>query len=140
MEPDIPGRESDPVDRSEPVPPRTWNEVAVEAALLLPNLLKLLTRLMRDPRVPIRRKAFIGAVLAYVVSPIDLIPDFVVGLGRLDDIVLVSLAVDHLMQGASEQVILEHWDGSVDALDLVRSIFTWGAEILPPSVRKFLPR
>jgi uncharacterized membrane protein YkvA (DUF1232 family) len=131
---------SDPVDRSIPVPAREWNEVALEAALLLPNLLKLMARLMRDPRVPITRKVFIAAVMAYVVSPIDLIPDFVVGLGRLDDIVLVSLAVDHLMKGSSESIVLEHWDGSIDALDLVRSIFAWGAEIIPPSVRKFLPR
>ena len=105
------------------MPARAWNEVALEAALLLPNLLKLLTRLMRDPRVPIRRKVFIGAVMAYVVSPIDLIPDFVVGLGRLDDIILVSLAVDHLMNGSEEALVLKHWDGTIDALDLVRSIF-----------------
>ena len=140
MVPDLPDDQSDAVDRSAPVPARAWNDVALEAALLLPNLLKLLTRLMRDPRVPIRRKVLIGAVMAYVVSPIDLIPDFVVGLGRLDDIVLVSLAVDHLMNGSGEAIVLEHWDGSIDALDLVRSIFGWGAEIIPPSVRKFLPR
>jgi uncharacterized membrane protein YkvA (DUF1232 family) len=140
MVPDIPNDPSDAVDRSTPVPPRAWNDVALEAALLLPNLLKLLTRLMRDPRVPIRRKVFIGAVMAYVVSPIDLIPDFVVGLGRLDDIVLVSLAVDHLMKGSGEAIVLEHWDGTIDALDLVRSIFAWGAEIIPPAARKFLPR
>jgi uncharacterized membrane protein YkvA (DUF1232 family) len=139
MDPDIPDHSSGAVDRSLPVPPRAWNEVALEAALLLPNLLKLLTRLMRDPRVPIRKKAFIGAVMAYVVSPIDLIPDFVVGLGRLDDIILVSLAVDHLMNGSEEAIVLEHWDGTIDALDLVRSIFAWGAEIIPPAVRKFLP-
>ena len=139
MAPDIPGPSSDPVDRSAPIPARAWNEVALEAALLLPNLLKLMTRLMRDPRVPIRRKVFIGAVMAYVVSPIDLIPDFVVGLGRLDDIILVSLAVDHLMNGSEEAIVLEHWDGTIDALDLVRSIFAWGAEIIPPAVRKFLP-
>jgi uncharacterized membrane protein YkvA (DUF1232 family) len=139
MAPDMPDHSSDPVDRSLPVPARAWNEVALEAALLLPNLLKLLTRLMRDPRVPIRKKAFIGAVMAYVVSPIDLIPDFVVGLGKLDDIILVSLAVDHLMNGSEEAIVLEHWDGTIDALDLVRSIFAWGAEIIPPAVRKFLP-
>lgn len=138
--PDSSSDASDAVDRSIPVPARAWNEVALEAVLLLPNLVKLLTRLMADPRVPIRRKVFIGAVMTYVVSPIDLIPDFVVGLGRLDDIVLVSLAVDHLMRGSSEAIVLEHWDGSIDALDLVRSIFTWGAEIIPPSARKFLPR
>ncbi len=139
MAPDSPDHGSGPVDRSAPVPARTWNEVALEAALLVPNLVKLLTRLMRDPRVPIRRKVFIGAVMTYVISPIDLIPDFVVGLGRLDDIVLVSLAIDHLMKGSSEAIVLEHWDGTIDALDLVRSIFAWGAEIIPPSVRKYLP-
>lgn len=137
---DDPTQHSGPVDRRHPVQPRAWREVALEAALLLPNLLKLLTRLMRDPRVPIRRKVFIGAVLAYVASPIDLIPDFVVGLGRLDDIVLVSVAVDHLMSGSGQAVVLEHWDGTIDALDLVRSVFAWGAEIIPASVRKFLPQ
>jgi uncharacterized membrane protein YkvA (DUF1232 family) len=139
MAPDMPDHSSDAVDRSLPVPARAWHEVALEAALLLPNLLKLLTRLMRDPRIPIGKKVFIGAVMAYVVSPIDLIPDFVVGLGKLDDIILVSLAVDHLMNGSEEAIVLEHWDGTIDALDLVRSIFAWGAEIIPPAVRKFLP-
>jgi len=136
---DHPPQDSGPVDRRDPVPPREWSDVALEAALLLPNLLKLLTRLMRDPRVPIRSKVFIAAVVAYIVSPIDLIPDFVVGLGRLDDIVLTSLAVDHLMKGSDEAIVLEHWDGTIDALDLVRSVFAWGAEIIPPSMRKYLP-
>ena len=112
----------------------------MEAALLLPNLTKLLVRLIGDDRVPLRRKVFVGAVLGYVVSPIDLIPDFIVGIGHLDDIVLVSLAIDHLMSGTSEDVVLEHWDGSVDALDLVRSVFAWGAEIVPGIFRRMLPR
>lgn len=129
----------DAVDRRQPDPPREWKEIAMEAALMLPNLVKLIGRLLKDPRVPIRRKIFLGAVAAYVVSPVDLIPDFVVGLGKLDDIVLVSLAIDHLMKGSEADIVLEHWDGTIDGLDLVRSIFAWGAEILPDSVRKFLP-
>ena len=139
MAADSPNHHSDPIDRSSPVPARTWNEVALEAALLLPNLVKLLTRLMRDPRVPIRRKVFIGAVMTYVVSPIDLIPDFVVGLGRLDDIVLVSLAIDHLMSGTDEAVVREHWDGTEDGLDLVRYAFGWVASIIPEGIRSLLP-
>lgn len=139
MPTDTPDHYSDPIDRRDPVPARSWQEVALEGALLLPNLLKLLSRLMADPRVPIRRKVFIGAVMAYIVSPIDLIPDFVVGFGRLDDIILVSLAVDHLMKGTGEVIVLEHWDGTIDSLDLVRSIFAWGAEIIPPAMRKYLP-
>ena len=111
----------------------------MEAALLIPNLVKLLLRLMRDPRVPIRRKVLVGAVLVYVISPIDLIPDFVVGFGKLDDIVVLSVALNHLMAGAESRIVEEHWDGSIDSLDLVRSIVRWGAEIVP-GLDKVLPK
>jgi uncharacterized membrane protein YkvA (DUF1232 family) len=106
----------------------------------VPNLVKLLARLSVDPRVPMRRRALVVAALAYVLSPVDLIPDFVPGLGRLDDIVLVSVAVDRVLSGADAAVVAEHWDGSEDALDLVRSAFAWGAEIVPSILGKFLPR
>jgi uncharacterized membrane protein YkvA (DUF1232 family) len=128
------------IDDTMPVARRSRQEVAVEGVMLLPNIVKLLTRLMRDSRVSMRRKAFIGAVLVYVISPIDLIPDFVIGIGRLDDLVLVSLAVDHLMSGTDEEVVREHWDGTEDGLDLVRSAFGWAASIIPDSARRVLPR
>jgi uncharacterized membrane protein YkvA (DUF1232 family) len=127
------------VDDSIPVDRRGWREVSLEAALLIPNLVKLLLRLMRDPRVSIRRKVLVGAVLVYVVSPIDLIPDFVVGFGKLDDIVVLSVALNHLMAGAESAIVEEHWDGSIDSLDLVRSVFRWGAEIVP-GLDKVLPK
>ncbi|GMQ94868.1 MAG: hypothetical protein BMS9Abin12_2382 [Acidimicrobiia bacterium] len=127
------------VDDSIPTDRRGWREVALETTLLIPNLLKLLVRLMRDPRVPIRRKVLVAAVLGYVISPIDLIPDFIVGFGKLDDIVVLSVAIDHLMSGSDQGIVEEHWDGSVDALDLVRSVFRWGAEVVP-GVGKVLPR
>lgn len=127
------------VDESAPVPPRTPPELAMEAVLLLPNIVKLLSRLLRDRRVPVRRKVFIAAVFGYVVSPVDLIPDFVIGIGRLDDLVLVSLAIDHLMSGAEEAIVIEHWDGTEDGLDLVRSTFSWAASIIPDAIRAKLP-
>lgn len=129
-----------PIDDAVPPPARTWNEVALEAALLLPNVMKLLARLMADRRISTRRKVLIGAVAAYVVAPVDLIPDFVVGIGHLDDVVLVSLAVDHLLSGTDEAIVREHWDGSRDALDLVRSVFAWGAEIVPSVFSRMMLR
>jgi uncharacterized membrane protein YkvA (DUF1232 family) len=128
------------IDDAMPVARRSRQDVAIEGVMLLPNVVKLLTRLMRDRRVSMRRKAFIGAVLVYVISPIDLIPDFVIGIGRLDDLVLVSLAVDHLMSGTDEEIVREHWDGTEDGLDLVRSAFGWAASIIPDSARSVLPR
>jgi uncharacterized membrane protein YkvA (DUF1232 family) len=128
------------IDDAPPVDARSRQDLVIEAAMLLPNIVKLLNRLLRDRRVPMRRKAFIGAVLVYVVSPVDLIPDFVIGIGRLDDLVLVSLAIDHLMAGAGEDIVRSHWDGSEDGLDLVRSVFAWGAAIIPDGVRRLLSR
>jgi len=128
------------IDDALPVPRRSRQELAIEGVMLVPNVVKLLTRLMRDRRVSMRRKAFIGAVLVYVLSPVDLIPDFVIGIGRLDDLVLVSMAVDHLMSGTEEEIVREHWDGTEDGLDLVRSAFGWAASIIPDSVRSVLPR
>jgi len=121
----------DPVDESNPIDRRGWRELSLETALLIPNLAKLLSRLIRDQRIPIRRRAFLGVALAYVVSPIDLIPDFIVGFGKLDDIILLSFAIDHLMSGSDAAIVEEHWDGSIDALDLIRSVFRWGAEVVP---------
>ena len=132
-------RELIAIDEAIPTPPRSRQELAAEAVMLLPNVVKLLTRLMRDRRVSMRRKAFIGAVIIYVVSPVDLIPDFVIGIGRLDDLVLVSLAIDHLMSGTDEAVVREHWDGTEDGLDLVRSAFGWVASIIPEGIRSLLP-
>jgi uncharacterized membrane protein YkvA (DUF1232 family) len=86
-----------------------------------------------------RRKALAFAVLVYVVSPIDLIPDIFFGIGLLDDIILSAVALHHLMEGAGRDVVLEHWDGSEDALDLVLSVFEWGAEVIPGPLRKALP-
>ena len=127
------------VDESMPIDRRGWREMSMEAILLIPNLIKLFMRLMRDPRIPIRRKVLVGAVLVYVVSPIDLIPDFVVGFGKLDDIVVLSIAINHLTAGAEASIVEEHWDGSVDSLDLVLSVFRWGAEIVP-GLDKVLPK
>ncbi|GMQ93097.1 MAG: hypothetical protein BMS9Abin12_0574 [Acidimicrobiia bacterium] len=127
------------IDDSMPVEARSRGQLAMEAVVLLPNIVKLLTRLLRDPRVPIRRKIFIGAVLGYVVLPIDLVPDFIIGFGRLDDLILVSLAVNHLMVGVDEHIVRSHWDGTEDALDLVRSAFSWGAAIIPDGIRRLLP-
>ncbi|MEW9836924.1 YkvA family protein [Mesorhizobium sp. ZMM04-4] len=47
----------------------------------------------RDPRVPWHAKAVAGAVAAYALSPIDLIPDFIPVLGYLDDLVIVPLGI-----------------------------------------------
>lgn len=123
-----------------PVAKRDIKEMGREAVFLIPNVVKLLARITRDPRVSVRRKTFAAAALIYVVSPIDLIPDFIAGFGQLDDLVIAAIALNHLIAGAGRDVVTEHWDGSEDALDLILAATEWSAEIIPGPMRRLLPR
>jgi uncharacterized membrane protein YkvA (DUF1232 family) len=111
-------------------------QLAQDALTLLPNLIKLLGRLLRDDRVPRRRKLVVGASLGYLVSPIDILPDLIPVVGMVDDVLVVALAVNHLIAVAGEDVVLEHWDGPRDLLDLVRSVLEVATDLVPAKVRR----
>lgn len=136
---------SNSVRPDEVIPPKGGaalqaRQLAKDAAYLLPNLIKLLGRLLKDPRVPRRSKIVVGAVLAYVVSPIDLLPEFIPVAGVLDDFLLVVFALNHLMERAGEDVVAEHWDGPQDILSMVRSVLTTITDLVPAKIRRILGR
>jgi uncharacterized membrane protein YkvA (DUF1232 family) len=110
-----------------------------EYALLAPRLIKLLARLMRDPRVQPRSKAVLLITVAYLMSPIDVIPDMVPGVGQLDDIIIVAFALDHLLNRIPEDLVKEHWDGDEDVLEVVRHVVEIGAGLVPAWIKRFLP-
>jgi uncharacterized membrane protein YkvA (DUF1232 family) len=111
-------------------------KLAIDTFRMLPNLIKLLARLLKDPRVPRRSKLVVGAAVAYLASPIDLVPDLVPVVGVVDDILIAALAINHLIQVAGEEVVLEHWDGPRDLLDLVRSVLDVATDLVPVKVRR----
>ena len=115
-------------------------KLAADAVYLLPNLIKLLGRLVKDPRVPRRSQVVIGAALAYLVSPVDLIPEFIPVVGFADDVLLVSYAINHLITVAGEDVVLEHWDGPRDMLELVRSVLEVASDLVPPQLKRLIGR
>ena len=120
-------------------PNERMNSTVREAIWLLPNVAKLLGRIVRDRRVPVRSKAFAAATLIYVISPIDLIPDFIIGFGKLDDLILSAGAIQHLIESAGPEIVAEHWDGSEQSLDLLLTAAEMGAEVIPKPLRKMLP-
>jgi uncharacterized membrane protein YkvA (DUF1232 family) len=107
-----------------------------EYVLLLPRLAKLIAGLVRDPRVPARPKATLMLVAVYLVSPIDLVPSFVPGLGQLDDLVVAALALDGLLNHVPEGVVREHWEGEEDVLDVVQEILRQFTARVPFPLRK----
>lgn len=109
-----------------------------EYALLAPRLVKLVWRLARDPRVPARSKATLFVLVGYLASPVDLIPDFIPGLGQLDDIVIAAFALDHILNRVPDHVVREHWDGDEDVLEVVREVLDISTGFVPGWLKKRL--
>jgi uncharacterized membrane protein YkvA (DUF1232 family) len=98
----------------------------------------LIKRLLGDPRVPRRSKLILGGTLLYLVSPIDVVPDFVPGLGQVDDLVVVLLSLHGLLNLVDEAVVLEHWDGNEDVMRLIRRGLAAVSQILPGDLKRHL--
>jgi uncharacterized membrane protein YkvA (DUF1232 family) len=88
-------------------------------AALVPHALILTRRLLRDPRVPALSKAVLWLLLAYIVSPIDIVPDFIPVAGVLDDAVVVALVLRFLLRRTDRMLIAQHWPGPERSLRLV---------------------
>ncbi len=96
---------------------------AASFVLAAPDLFHLCCKLLTDRRTPAQGKLTMGLVIGYFISPIDLIPEAIFGpLGFIDDVAFAALAIDKLVDSVGEDVILEHWAGEQDGLQLVRSI------------------
>lgn len=94
-----------------------------EYVLLAPDLFVLVGKLMVDPRVDTRHKAYLGAAMAYAISPIDLLPESRFGVvGYLDDVAVVVAALNMLLSDVDPKIVLEHWTGKADLLVKVREI------------------
>ena len=84
----------------------------------LPTYARVVWGIMRDPRTPIGLKGMLAAALAYVVLPVDLIPDVIPILGQADDLTVLLLVLDLFIQNAPAEVRAEHTarakDGTAD--------------------------
>lgn len=120
--------------------PRRKPAPTAVAALIayLPDFVRLLYRLIRDPRVSRLDKALVGAVVAYVLTPADLIPDIFSFIGWVDDLYLVALLIDRMLVRAGSDLLLEHWRGTRGGLRLLLGALEQLAALLPAPVRRVL--
>lgn len=94
--------------------------------LLIPDLMALMVRLMGDPRVSTRLKAEIAAASGYIIVPVDLMPEAVMGpAGLIDDAIVGMIALNRVVQvmgQAGEDVLRQYWDGEEDVLALMQDL------------------
>ena len=93
---------------------------------------RLILELAMDGRVPWSRKAILGMAAAYVVSPLDLVPDFVPFISRVDDVMVTIIALDLFLDGIPRELMMEKmYTLGIDGRELERDM---------EAVRRLLPR
>jgi uncharacterized membrane protein YkvA (DUF1232 family) len=90
-----------------------------DALRLLPDLLRLIRRLAADRTVAVGVRVRLVLLLAYLLSPIDLVPDFIPVIGYADDAVIVALVLRSVLKRAGPGALERHWPGSRPGLDFI---------------------
>lgn len=109
-----------------------------EFLLFIPNLVHLLISLLRDERISKADKAILAGTIIYVISPIDIIPDFIPFIGQVDDVYLLAISILRLLNRAERNVVVEHWKGDVDIKALVTNIARAAEFFLPKRIKNVL--
>ena len=101
-----------------------------DLASFVPDCMTTIRRLRRDPRVPRRAKLVVALAGLWLLSPIDLLPEFLPVIGPLDDVVVVALALRHAARRVPREVLLEAW---------LRSRGCWSGCLAPREPAKHPP-
>lgn len=129
--------------REEKDRPRTGAKRSVMKAITqLPSYFRLLLGLISDSRVSKVDRFFVIAAAAYILSPIDFVPDVIPFFGEVDDVFLLMLALQRLVNNAGRSVILTHWRGNPDEvhnLNFARIVSAAGF-FLPSQIKRRLFR
>ena len=93
-----------------------------EAVRLLPDVVRLVSRLARDRGLPRGVRVRLWLLLAYLAMPFDVVPDVVPVLGYADDAVLVVWVLRAVVRRAGDDALARHWPGTADGLSAVRRL------------------
>lgn len=88
-----------------------------------PDLIYLLSKLVTDKRVPLKQKAKLAAALGYFLSPIEILPEIILGpIGLIDDIAFAAFALHSVINEIDPQIVRDHWMGKEEALDVIQRV------------------
>ena len=99
-----------------------------EVLRVIPDILRLVRRLLGDGSVPLGARAALAGLLVWLLNPIDLVPEFIPVLGPLDDVVVAILVLRYVQRRIGEDGMRMRWQGTPAGFQLLR-------EVLAPSPR-----
>lgn len=103
---------------------RSGKQTLQEAMRFLPDLTQLASGLARDKRVPRLHRVSLWLIAGYLTMPLDLIPDFIPVVGRMDDLFLARIILCWASKGVPQDVVQQHWAGDVALFDLLERVHT----------------
>ena len=106
---------------------RPSRELAVPALRLVPSVVRLVRSLISDPATPRSAKVALVGLLAYLISPIDLIPDFLPGIGSLDDLIVVAIVLKWTGRRVGLERLRANWPGDEAGFATLRRLLGLGA-------------
>jgi uncharacterized membrane protein YkvA (DUF1232 family) len=98
---------------------RPSRDLALPALRALPDIVRLARNLLADPRTPRPQKVALVVLIVWIVSPIDLLPEFLPGIGPLDDIVVAAVILRWVGRRAGPNRLRELWPGTPEGFALV---------------------
>ncbi|MDQ0148591.1 YkvA family protein [Eubacterium multiforme] len=88
---------------------------------LVPDLVALIFRLLKDERVPIKTKLTVSASVAYIICPTDMIPSNIPFIGQIDDLAVLFFALDRIAKDVPLKVIVENWSGKNELILVLKT-------------------
>ena len=93
-----------------------------DAMRLVPDVIRLVRRLAADPALPRGVRIRLLLLVAYLISPIDLIPDFIPVVGYADDAIIVAWVLRSVTRAAGPEALDRHWPGAPEGLRAVKQL------------------
>jgi uncharacterized membrane protein YkvA (DUF1232 family) len=93
-----------------------------ELVRLVPDLVRLVRGLLGDRTVPVGARVALVGLLVWLLSPIDLIPEFLPVLGPLDDVIVAVLVLRYVRRRLGDTELRRRWPGTADGYDLLGSV------------------
>ncbi len=105
---------------------------------LLKNLLKFLQDVAHDPRIPESDKKKLLVMIALIVSPVDIIPDWIPVIGVMDDMVLIGIVMDYFFNHLDSEILLSHYPWGMKSFVRIRAAARVAALVVPNWVKRKL--
>jgi uncharacterized membrane protein YkvA (DUF1232 family) len=103
-----------------------------EFALKLINFIKDVSQ---DSRIPDKDKAILATLLALIISPVDLIPDWIPVLGQMDDMVLICVVLDYLFHVLDTEILLSHYPWDMKSFARLRRVTKVASAFVPRTIK-----